>query len=202
MPQRPAMPEQISYDRQPSLAPVRQFIFALGIAVQCASGAQIRFPGSIDIFGNYREAILLHNAIGLVLIAFLAIRIICLALAVFSKRRSESADKCLTGVGAARFIRNLFTWPSCCVKGPRPHGLEHGIGRLFCVAVLWPLLGLSGVFLMNIVPLWGWILNFGGLRMLGEIHFLLACLLVAFYFNHQLPLLPRKTPQVGSTCYT
>ncbi len=51
---------------QPTPIRIWHWLNALGIVTLCVTGAQIRFPENVNIFGTYKAAIELHNTAGIV----------------------------------------------------------------------------------------------------------------------------------------
>jgi len=167
-------------------------IFTLCIIALCLSGAQIRFPELLNIFGCFRTAILLHNTAGLVLVSSFVIRFLHCALIAFTIPKSFHA-----GLGKAEeggylpvyliYIQLLFG----------DFGLQQStpgnkIVMIVYMSVLLPLICMSGILLMNVSPLWRLVVMSGGFKIIDTLHFLTACILIAFLFNHPYLMILRK----------
>jgi thiosulfate reductase cytochrome b subunit len=154
------------------------------------TGAEIRFPATVRVLGSYDAAVRLHNAIGVVFIfsyafwfvyyAFIARNLIQLYV--------PTADDIKKGM-----IQQTFYYCYQYFKGelnPFQVSPDHKFNALQKTAyaaimlVFTPLVTLTGVLLLDVVPLRTMVLAIGGVRFLIEVHWLLACVFCAFLFTH------------------
>ncbi len=172
--------------------PVRiwHWLNAFGIVTLTATGAQIRFPEFINLFGTYKAAIALHDAAGLVVsVSFLLwLGYYLLVAGTLSRLYVPNKEDLQHGV-----MRQAFYYFCNYFRGrPNPHhptpedkfNPMQKSAYLVIMMVLMPLVILSGLLLLNIGPLRELVLMIGGLKYLAELHFLLACCMVAFLFTH------------------
>jgi thiosulfate reductase cytochrome b subunit len=172
--------------------PVRiwHWLNAFGILTLTVTGAQIRFPDYVNPFGTYKAAIALHDAAGIVVaVSFLLwLGYYLLVAGTLTRLYVPNCEELRRGVlrQALYYFFNYF-------RGrPNPHHSSpenkfnpmQKSAYLVIMMLLMPLVILSGVLLLNIGPLRELILMIGGLKYLAELHFLLACCMVAFLFTH------------------
>lgn len=172
--------------------PVRiwHWLNAFGIVTLCVTGAQIRFPEYVNVFGTYRAAIMLHNTAGIVVsVSFLLWLFYYLFVARTLVRLYVPGMEDLR-YGLLRQAKYyFFTYflgrpsPHVCTPDNKFNPLQKS-AYLVIMMVLLPLVIVSGLLLLNIVPLRSLILMIGGLKLLIGIHFLLACCFCAFLFTH------------------
>ena len=172
--------------------PVRiwHWLNAFGIVTLTATGAQIRFPEYINLFGTYKAAIALHDAAGIVVaISFLLwLGYYLLVARSLSRLYVPNREDLQHGV----FRQALYYFFNYFRGRPNPHHTTpeskfnpmQKSAYLVIMMILMPLVILSGLLLLNIGPLREVILLIGGIKYLAEIHFLLACSMVAFLFTH------------------
>jgi thiosulfate reductase cytochrome b subunit len=172
--------------------PVRiwHWLNAFGFVALILSGAQIRFPEYLNIFGSYRAAIELHNTAGIVVsISF------CLWLGYYLIiARSllplyfPNRDDLKHGL----FKQALFYFFNYFRGKPNPHVMspENKFNPLqksayvVIMMVLVPLVIVTGLLLLNLELLRPVVMLLGGIKMVVGAHFLLACCLIAFLFTH------------------
>jgi len=175
---------------QPVPVRIWHWLNALGIVTLCISGAQIRFPEYVEIFGSYRSAILLHNTAGIVValsfsIWFFYYKIVAGNLGdIYIPKKSDLT----TGL----FRQVVFYFFAYFFGAPNPHHATpenkfnplQKSAYLGIMFVLMPIVSLSGILLMNVGPMREIVLLIGGLKILVAIHFLSCCSLSAFIFTH------------------
>jgi thiosulfate reductase cytochrome b subunit len=184
---------------QPLPVRIWHWLNALGIVTLCLTGAQIRFPEYVPIFGSYRSAIMLHNTAG-----------ICVALSFsiwffYYKLASNTMEKIY--VPTVKDLKNfprqvIFYFFAYFFGVPNPHHATpdnkfnplQKSAYLAIMFVLVPLVSLTGILLMNVAPLREMVVLAGGLKILVAAHFLLACSLCAFLFTHVYLATLGKTP--------
>ncbi|BCS54440.1 cytochrome b/b6 domain-containing protein [Geobacter sp. SVR] len=184
---------------QPLPVRIWHWLNALGIVTLCLTGAQIRFPEYVPLFGSYRGAIMLHNTAG-----------ICVALSFsiwffYYKLASNTMEKIYipTLTDLKLFPRQVIFYFFAYFFGvPNPHHATpdnkfnplQKSAYLAIMFVLVPLVSLTGILLMNVAPLREMVVLAGGLKILVAAHFLLACSLCAFLFTHVYLATLGKTP--------
>lgn len=175
---------------QPVPVRIWHWLNALGIVTLILSGAQIRFPEYVTIFGSYRAAITLHNTAGLVValsfsIWFFYYKIVS---GTMEKIYVPKTYELTTGL----FRQVVFYFFSYFFGVGNPHHATpenkfnplQKSAYLAIMFILMPLIGFTGILLMNVGPMREIVLMVGGLRILGVLHFLLSCSLCAFLFTH------------------
>jgi len=172
--------------------PVRiwHWLNAFGIVTLCITGAQIRFPEFVNLFGTYKAAIRLHNTAGIVVsISFCLWLFYYLFIArTLAKIYIPSLDDLKEGLfrqGVYYFFAYFFGYPNPHEATPdnKFNPLQKA-AYLMIMLVLLPLVIASGILLMNVDPLRGWIILLGGLKLLVGSHFIIACMFCAFLFTH------------------
>lgn len=173
--------------------PVRiwHWLNALGIVTLCITGAQIRFPEYINIFGTYRAAVRLHHTAGIVVaISFLLWLFYYGVIAKMLVRLYVPTAEDLKYGAFRQALYYFFHY----FRGdkPNPHQ-ESPINKfnpmqkgayVVIMMVLVPLVIITGLILMNLGPLSSLAHLLGGVRVVAGIHFLLACALGAFLPTH------------------
>ncbi len=172
--------------------PVRiwHWLNALGIVTLCATGAQIRFPEHVQLFGTYKAAISLHNAAGIVVaISFVLWLVYYLVVArSLVKLYVPNQEDLQRGI----LRQALFYFFNYFRGKPNPHHTTpeckfnpmQKAAYLVIMMVLVPLVIVTGFLIMNIGPMRELVLLLGGLKLMAGLHFLLACSLCAFVFTH------------------
>lgn len=175
---------------QPTPVRIWHWLNALGIITLCLSGAQIRFPEYITIFGSYRSAILLHNTAGIVVALsfsfwFFYYKWVSGNLAEIYVPKIQELSNGL--------MRQVFFYFYAYFKGASspfhatPENKFNPMQKSAYLAVMFvivPFVSLTGVALLNIGPLRQILLMIGGLEIVVTLHFLLACVLGAFLITH------------------
>ncbi len=185
---------------QPTPVRIWHWLNALGIITLGISGAQIRFPEYLSLFGSYKAAIELHNAAGILVavsFSFWFFYYTCIARKMthlYVPNREDLQHGLLRQ--AIFYFFNYFRGK------PNPHHATpenkfnplQKSAYLAIMFVLVPLVSLTGILLMNVAPLRELVLLAGGLKILVGLHFLLACCLFAFLFTHVYLATLGKTP--------
>lgn len=172
--------------------PVRiwHWLNAFGIVTLCITGLQIRFPDLINIFGDYKAAIRLHNTAGVVVsISYMLWLMYYLFVAKsLMKLYIPTLDDLKTGI----FRQAFFYFLTYFLGMPNPHHSTpeskfnpmQKAAYLVIMFILLPMVIFTGVLLMYIAPLREILLLLGGIKMLVSVHFLLSCSFTAFLFVH------------------
>jgi len=172
--------------------PVRlwHWLNALGIITLCISGAQIRFPEFLNIFGSYRAAIVLHNTSGIVVALSFSIWFFYYTLGARTLAKVYVPDGADLKRGLLRQVGYYFFLYFFGLPNPHHATPDHKFNPmqksayLAIMFVLMPLVSLSGILLMNVSPLRDLLLVAGGLKIIDAVHFLTSCSLCAFLFTH------------------
>ncbi len=172
--------------------PVRiwHWLNALGIVTLCITGLQIRFPEYANIFGTYKAAIRLHNTAGvMVSISFFLWLFYYLFIArSLVKLYIPNLEDIKRGI----FRQAFFYFFTYFLGRQNPHAASldnkfnaiQKMSYLFIMFLFLPLVIISGIVLMNIAPLRGWIILIGGIKFLVDAHYLIACSFFAFLCVH------------------
>jgi thiosulfate reductase cytochrome b subunit len=175
---------------QPTPVRIWHWLNALGIVTLSASGAQIRYPEYVSLFGSYKSAILLHNAAGIVValsfsIWFFYYTCVARKMTQIYVPNREDLQHGLVRQGIFYFFHYFRGKPSPHHATPdnKFNPLQKS-AYLAIMFVLVPMVSLTGILLMNVSPLREVVLLAGGLKILATLHFLLACCLGAFLFTH------------------
>jgi thiosulfate reductase cytochrome b subunit len=175
---------------QPTPVRIWHWLNAFGIITLTATGAQIRFPEYISLFGSYKSAILLHNTAGLVVAASFSLWFFYYGLVARNMRKIYIPTKDDLQVGILRqakfyFLTYFLGWTN--PHHPTPEKKFNPMQKSAYMAimfVLMPLIALTGILLTNVSPLRELVILVGGLKILVAVHYLLACCLIAFLFTH------------------
>jgi thiosulfate reductase cytochrome b subunit len=175
---------------QPTPVRIWHWLNAFGIITLTATGAQIRFPEFISLFGSYKSAILLHNTAGLVVSASFSLWFFYYGLVARNMRKVYVPTKEDLQVGILRqakfyFLTYFLGWKN--PHHPTPENKFNPMQKsayLAIMFVLMPLVALTGILLTNVSPLREFVILVGGLKILDAAHYLLACCLIAFLFTH------------------
>jgi len=175
---------------QPTPVRIWHWLNAFGIVTLCLTGIQIRFPDYVNIFAGYKTAILLHNVAGVVVAASFALWFFYYSLVArnICQLYVPNKDEMKTGLlRQAKFylLTYFIGWPN--PHHPTPQNKFNPMQKsayLAIMFVLMPLIGLTGILLINVEPMRALVVMIGGLKILMAIHFLLACCLCAFLFTH------------------
>jgi thiosulfate reductase cytochrome b subunit len=172
--------------------PVRiwHWLNALGIVTLCVTGIQIRFPEYANIFGTYKAAIRLHDIAGItVSISF------CLWVfyyMVVARNIVKTYVPNIEDIKAGLFQQAFFYFFTYFLGKKNPHTATpdnkfnsiQKVTYFMTMFLLLPLVILSGLLLMNVAPLRGWIIMIGGIKFLVDAHYLIACSFFAFLCVH------------------
>ena len=153
---------------------------AFGIITLILTGAQIRFPEKIAILGSYKAAIEVHNFAGLAVAVSFAFWFF------YYKMVKNTLDKLYIPNeqdikhGLVRQLLYYCFWyfmgrpsPFHATPDEKFNPMQKS-AYLAVMFVLVPLVGLTGILLMNVTPLRVLILASGGLKVIVAVHFLLA----------------------------
>jgi len=172
--------------------PVRiwHWLHALGVVTLILTGIQIRFPDAVNIFGTYKTAIRLHNTAGVVVALSLVLWFFYYGIVARTLANQYVPGKQDIQTGLIR--QATFYFFNYFLGRPNPHHAtpENKFNSLQKAAymvimlVLVPLVVLSGLILLYIQPAWSLVHLVGGLKILVNLHFLIACALCAFLFTH------------------
>jgi len=172
--------------------PVRiwHWLNALGIVTLCITGLQIRFPEYVNIFGTYKAAIKLHNTAGVTVSIsfFLWIFYYLFVARSLVKLYIPNLDDIRGGIlrQAIYYFFNYFFGkknPHTPTADNKFNAIQK-LSYLMIMFVFMPLVIISGVLLMNLAPLREWIIMLGGIRLLVDAHYLIACSFFAFLCVH------------------
>lgn len=172
--------------------PVRMWhwLNALGIVTLCITGAQIRFPEYVNIFGSYKAAISLHNTAGIVvsisyLLWLVYYLIIAGSLVKLYVPRVEDFKYGMIRQGLYYCFYYFLGRPSPHAATPENkfNPLQKSAYLVIMLALM-PLVVFSGLLLMNIAPLRTLVVGLGGVTFLISAHFLIACSFCAFLCTH------------------
>jgi thiosulfate reductase cytochrome b subunit len=172
--------------------PVRiwHWLNAFGIVTLCITGIQIRFPEYVNIFGTYKAAIKLHNTAGIMVsISYFFWFFYYLFVArSMAKLYLPNLDDIKRGIfRQAIFYHFGYFLGKTNPHKPTPENKFNAIQKssyMIIMLVFLPLIIVSGLLLMNIGPMWWWIIMFGGIKFLVDIHYLIACSVFAFLCVH------------------
>lgn len=175
---------------QPTPVRIWHWLNALGIVTLGISGAQIRFPEYVSLFGSYKSAILLHNTAGLLVAISFSFWFFYYTCVTHKMARLYVPNRDDLEHGLVRqavfYFWNYFQGkPS--PHHPTPENKFNPLQKSAYLAIMFvlvPLVSLTGILLMNVAPLRGLVLFIGGLKLLVGVHFILACSLFAFLFTH------------------
>jgi thiosulfate reductase cytochrome b subunit len=172
--------------------PIRiwHWLNALGIVTLCVTGIQIRFPEYANIFGTYKAAIKLHNIAGVtVAISFFLWIFYYLFVA---RNLVKVYVPNLGDIKQGLFQQSFFYFFEYFLGRKNPHNATpdnkfnaiQKMSYLFIMFLFLPLVIASGLLLMNVAPLRGWIVMIGGIKFLVDGHYLIACSFFAFLCVH------------------
>jgi thiosulfate reductase cytochrome b subunit len=175
---------------QPIPVRIWHWINALGIITLIVTGAQIRFPETIKILGSYRNAIDVHNVAGITVAVSFSLWFFYYKMVknTLDKLYIPNEEDLKHGL-----LRQLLFYCFWYFLGkPSPHHATpdekfnpmQKSAYLAVMFVLMPLVGLTGILLMNVTPLRVLILMSGGIKFIVALHFMLACSLLAFLCTH------------------
>jgi predicted CXXCH cytochrome family protein len=175
---------------QPTPIRIWHWINAFSIVTLCLTGAQIRFPDLITIFGRYQGVVYLHNLAGLMMSAFMGFWIIY----YFLISRSIGRVYFLTGEDLKHgMLRQAVFYFFNYFRGrenpfhPTPAYKFNALQKMAYLVIMFvfmPLVMVTGFLLLDIEPVRTLMFRLGGIKLIDGIHFLSACTLCAFVFTH------------------
>jgi thiosulfate reductase cytochrome b subunit len=182
-------PQELIY-LTPTPVRIWHWLNALGIVTLCITGIQIRFPEYANIFGTYKAAIRLHDIAGVtVSISFILWIFYYLFIArSLVKLYVPTVDDIKKGLFKQAFFY-FFTYflgeqnPHIATLESKFNAIQK-MSYLFIMFLFLPLVIVSGLLLMNVAPLRGWIIMIGGIKFLVDAHYLIACSFFAFLCVH------------------
>lgn len=172
--------------------PIRiwHWVNALAIVTLCVTGAQIRFPEYVNLFGTYKSAIRLHNTAGIVASVSFVLWLVYYLLV--SRTLVKVYVPTIQDVRRGIFRQAFFYFYEYFWGKPNPHHatpenkfnpMQKG-AYMVMMLVLVPLIVISGILLLNVAPLRAALMALGGIKFVDGAHFLLACAFCAFLFTH------------------
>lgn len=175
---------------QPTPVRIWHWLNALGIVTLCVTGAQIRFPEYVNLFGSYKAAISLHNTAGIVVAISFVLWIVYYL--VFAGTLKQLYVPTKGDIQSGMLRQAIFYFFNYFLGKPNPHHTApdnkfnpmQKAAYLVIMFVLVPLVVVTGFMLLYIEPLRNTLLMVGGLKMVVGLHFILACCLCAFIFTH------------------
>lgn len=175
---------------QPTPVRIWHWLNALGIVTLCVTGAQIRFPDYVNLFGSYKAAISLHNTAGIVVAISFVLWIVYYL--VFAGTLKQLYVPTKGDIQSGMLRQAIFYFFNYFLGKPNPHHTApdnkfnpmQKAAYLVIMFVLVPLVVVTGFMLLYIEPLRNTLLMVGGLKMVVGLHFILACCLCAFIFTH------------------
>jgi len=184
------MSEKTKIYLQPTPVRIWHWLNAFGIVTLCVTAVQIRFPEHVHIFDSYRSAILLHNTAGLVVAVSFSLWFFYYTFVSRNITKIYVPNKEDIQHGIARqakfyLLTYFLGWDS--PYHPTPQAKFNPMQKSAYLAVMFvlvPLVSLTGIALTNVAFLRDFIVMIGGIKILINIHFLLACSLCAFLFTH------------------
>jgi predicted CXXCH cytochrome family protein len=190
VPEVPDPSREVAVLMQPTAVRIWHWINALSVVTLCLTGAQIRFPDTVNLFGSYQSTVYLHNTAGLTLAVFMAFW------TVYYVAISQ-------GIGKIYFLtpeelqhgllrQAVYYFFSYFRGRPNPfHATPQSkfnalqkMAYLAVMLVFMPLVSVTGVLLLDIGPLRTIVFTLGGIKLIDGVHFLSACSLCAFVFTH------------------
>lgn len=173
--------------------PIRiwHWLHAFGIVTLCVTGAEIRFPEFVHVFGNLKAAVRVHNTAGIVVALSLALWFVYYAFVAKNliKLYVPTVGDIKKGLipQALYYFFYFFLGSKPNPHHQTPENKFNPLQKSAYMAVmliLTPLVIITGIFMMNVEPLRNLVLAVGGLKILIAVHWLLACSFCAFLFVH------------------
>lgn len=175
---------------QPLPVRIWHWINAFGIILLSVTGAQIRFPEVVNIMGSYQTAIQVHNIAGVAVSLSFSFWFFYYKMVQNSLEKLYIPNEDDLKRGLIRQLLYYCFWYFMGRPSPfhaTPEEKFNPMQKSAYLAVMFvlvPLVGLTGLLLMNLTPLRVLVLATGGIKIIVAVHFLLACSLVAFLFTH------------------
>jgi len=167
---------------------VWHWIHAVLIFLLIVSGIQIHWPDSVGIFGNFSNALSLHNWLGWLLVAdfvfWLLYNVISRRISHYVMRRKDIHPGMI--VQARFYLFDIFK------NGPHPYEpsvdnkfnpLQKATYFLF-MCIMMPLLLLSGIVYFFPSFFSPFLLCIGGLKVIALFHYIMAIIFTAFFVAH------------------
>lgn len=173
--------------------PVRiwHWLNALGFVTLISTGAQIRFPDYINIFGTYRAAVNLHHTAGIVVtISFLLWLFYYGVVAKMLFKLYLPTGEDLKRGAVKQGLYYFFYYFTGTRENPHQESPTNKFNPMqkgayvVIMMVLVPLIIVTGLILLNMGSLHNVLVAVGGVRVVAGVHFLLACALTAFIPTH------------------
>ncbi|MFU8858124.1 MAG: cytochrome b/b6 domain-containing protein [Deferrisomatales bacterium] len=173
--------------------PIRiwHWLHAFGIVILCVTGAEIRFPEYAPILGNYKAAVRVHNAAGIVVaisffIWFLYYGLVSRTLA---KLYIPTREDLKTGIvrQAAYYFFFFFRGTRPNPHHATPEDKFNPLQKTAYAGIMFifvPLVVVTGLLLLNLDPLRDLVISVGGLTFLTAVHWILGCIFGAFVIAH------------------
>jgi len=175
----------------PTTIRIWHWLHAFGIVTLCVTGAEIRFPEFIQVFGDFKVVVRLHNTAGIV------VALSYLLWFVYYAFVSRSLIKIYVPTVKDIFedmVRQALYYFFYFFLGNKPNPHHQTTENKFnplqktsymvIMFILMPLVIFTGILLMNVVSLQAIVLAIGGLKVVVAVHWLLACAFCAFLFVH------------------
>lgn len=175
---------------QPLPVRIWHWINAFGIILLSVTGAQIRFPEVVNVMGSYQTAIQVHNIAGVAVSLSFSFWFFYYKMVQNSLEKLYIPNEDDLKRGLVRQLLYYCFWYFMGKPSPfhaTPEEKFNPMQKSAYLAVMFvlvPLVGLTGLLLMNLTPLRVLVLATGGIKIIVAVHFLLACSLVAFLCTH------------------
>jgi len=148
------------------------------------------FPEYANIFGTYKAAIRLHDIAGVTVSISFVLWIFYYLFIARSLVRLYVPN--MDDIKRGLFRQAFFIFFTYFLGEQNPHTATidskfnaiQKMSYLFIMFLLLPLVIVSGLVLMNVAPLRGWIIMIGGIKFLVDAHYLIACSFCAFLCVH------------------
>jgi thiosulfate reductase cytochrome b subunit len=173
--------------------PVRiwHWLNALGIVTLCVTGAQIRFPDVINIFGTYKAAVSLHHTAGIVVALSFVLWLFYYAIIARMLTKLYVPDvKDLQSGMIKQALYYFFYFFTGTKENPHQESPTNKFNPMqkgayvVIMMILVPVVIVTGLALLNLGPLRELVMMLGGVRVVVGVHFLVACALGAFIPTH------------------
>ena len=172
----------------PLLERIWHVIHALSITGLILSGAQIHWPESLNMFGSFRNAIHIHNWLGLIAVGDF---FLWLVYNLFSRRIVHYFPN-RRDIPTGLIVQAKFYAYGIFKHEPHPYSpsLDEKFNPLQKIAyfqfmfLMMPLLLISGILYLYPVYFAEFLSLIGGLKIIAVIHFILAIIFTAFLIAH------------------
>jgi thiosulfate reductase cytochrome b subunit len=171
--------------------PVRvwHWVNAVGCVLMVLTGVQIRYVGLIDVL-TFRTAVLIHNAIGFVIIANF---LLWLFFYLFTdKKRTYLPEMNVMKLFRGSMEQAIYYAWGIFVGAPNPHhaSLYHKFNPLqtltyqVIMLLLLPIQCVTGILLLDVVRFSSWVNFVGGVRVVDTVHVLIFIVFVGYILMH------------------